>query len=666
MALAAMAACLLIASPSALAADGDLDADFDFDGFRTHDCGFSDTEGTLGSNMALQPDGKILLLTRAHSAEATGPACVTRLTATGALDRDFGTDGDVLLNDGAGVIGGSVVVQPDGRIVVGGTLTGANYDAIVYRLNPDGGPDTSFDGDGKATLSFGVSGSDSTDDLVNDVAVQADGRIVVAGRAVGGTDAHTGAARLTADGALDTSFSGDGRTIESFGGEGDFPSAIALDGDRIVLAGFAEPASPTGASGQFAATRLNADGTRDASFGPAGNGQTIVPLGDSSAASDAIVTPDAGLLLTGSVSQSGGLTKAAVLKLDAGGRPDASFSADGIQLVDFGAGSAGSAASITVDGKFAIAGSATGGGTRLAAAKLTLAGALDPSFGDAGTRVYAGVPVASRAIARQANGKLIIGGRTGTGSGVARVDDSVPVVSITGGSVTEGQVVPFQIALSKTSGFPVSVNFITGEGSAAEGVDYLGRSGSVAIPAGQTTANLGFASIRDRLLEPNEQFRVEISNPVGAALGGETALGTILNVLRSGRCANLLIGRGRIDILTGSAVGDEIFGRTGADQIFGLRGDDCLYGERGNDEINGGDGNDYVSGGAQDDRLFGGNGNDRLYGGRGRNTYSGGSGSDVILARNGKTEKIDCGAGRDRAKVDRADRVRNCEKVTRS
>jgi uncharacterized delta-60 repeat protein len=658
-ALAAVAACLLIASPSALAADGDLDTDFDFDGFRTNDCGFTEADGR---NMALQPDGKILLLTRVLSAPTDGPVCVTRLTTTGALDRDFGPGGNVLLNENGGAFANAIAVQPDGRIVVGGAVsTDEQLDAIVYRLNPDGGTDNTFDGDGKATLSFGA----SSDDTVTDIALQPDGRIVLAGRAIDGTGTHSGAARLTGDGALDTSFSGDGRTIETFGGPSDTPASVTLQGDRIVLAGGAQV---PGAAVQFGALRLNADGTRDLAFGPAGNGQIVVSprnASDTSAALDAIGTPDGGLLLTGTVSSAGAVGVGAVVKLDAGGRPDAGFSADGIQLVDFGGPSTASAAALTVDGKFAIAGSRADGGTRLATAKLTRGGALDPSFGDAGLRVYGSVPIEGRAIARQANGKLLVAGDA-NGAGVARIEDSLPVVSVTGGSVTEGQVVPFQIVLNKTSGFPVSVNYVTGEGSAAEGVDYVGRSGAVTIPPGQGTANLGFASIRDRLLEPNEQFRVVISNPLGATLGEETANGTIRNVLRSGRCANLLIGRGRIDILTGSAVGDEIFGRTGADQIFGLGGADCLYGERGNDEINGGDGDDYVSGGAQDDRLFGGSGNDRLYGGRGRNTYSGGSGSDVILARNGKTEKIDCGGGRDRAKIDRTDRVRDCEKVTRS
>ena len=67
-----------------------------------------------------------------------------------------------------------------------------------------------------------------------------------------------------------------------------------------------------------------------------------------------------------------------------------------------------------------------------------------------------------------------------------------------------------------------------------------------------------------------------------------------------------------------------------------------------------------------DDALSGGRGNDRLNGGRGRNTYSGGAGNDTISAANRKRETVNCGSGRrGRASVDRNDRVRGCERVSR-
>lgn len=144
------------------------------------------------------------------------------------------------------------------------------------------------------------------------------------------------------------------------------------------------------------------------------------------------------------------------------------------------------------------------------------------------------------------------------------------------------------------------------------------------------------------------------------------------------------------DSMTGSAGADLICGLGGNDIINGLGGDDTIFGDAcndvarahsaqagsdGNDKLIGGDGNDRlygagrndnVRGNAGNDKLVGGGGNDTLDGGKGRNTYSGGPGNDVIKARNGKRETVSCGRGRrDRATVDRKDRVRGCERVRR-
>jgi hypothetical protein len=177
-----------------------------------------------------------------------------------------------------------------------------------------------------------------------------------------------------------------------------------------------------------------------------------------------------------------------------------------------------------------------------------------------------------------------------------------------------------------------------------------------------------------------------------------------------GSCANDQNGTAGVDTLTGTAFGDNLFGFAGNDILNGLAGNDCLIGGPGNDRLNGGDGddtiegnagndtatggngadrmtggsgrdrlsggasndtlngqsgNDSVSGGAGNDRLAGSTGDDKLTGGAGTNTYSGGPGKDTINARNGRKETVDCGAGRDKATVDRNDRVKSCEQVTR-
>jgi len=141
--------------------------------------------------------------------------------------------------------------------------------------------------------------------------------------------------------------------------------------------------------------------------------------------------------------------------------------------------------------------------------------------------------------------------------------------------------------------------------------------------------------------------------------------GTGVTALLPGACANRRQGTARRDRLAGTAAGDRLLGLGGNDILDGLGGADCLVGGRGRDRLFGRRGNDRLSGGVGNDRLSGGTGNDSLVGGRGRNTYSGGRGRDKIRAANRVAERVDCGPGRDTARVDRTDRVRGCERVTR-
>jgi Ca2+-binding RTX toxin-like protein len=124
----------------------------------------------------------------------------------------------------------------------------------------------------------------------------------------------------------------------------------------------------------------------------------------------------------------------------------------------------------------------------------------------------------------------------------------------------------------------------------------------------------------------------------------------------SGGCVVALVGTDDRDTLTGDAAGDVIFGLGAGDQILGRGGHDCLLG---------GSGGDVLRGEAGSDRLTGGRGNDVLVGGPGVNAYDAGSGNDFVDARNGKRELVRCGSGRDRARVDRRDRVSRCERVSR-
>ena len=151
--------------------------------------------------------------------------------------------------------------------------------------------------------------------------------------------------------------------------------------------------------------------------------------------------------------------------------------------------------------------------------------------------------------------------------------------------------------------------------------------------------------------------------------------------VRKGRCPTKFIGKAGGDRIDGTPSGDRMFGMLGGDVLNGLGGDDCLLGMTGDDRIYGGDGADILYGGSGRDLLVGGSGGDRLLGGRGRdvllggrshdvlkggggrNRYRAGGGRDEIDARNRVRDIVDCGGGRDVARVDKVDKVKRCERL---
>ena len=139
------------------------------------------------------------------------------------------------------------------------------------------------------------------------------------------------------------------------------------------------------------------------------------------------------------------------------------------------------------------------------------------------------------------------------------------------------------------------------------------------------------------------------------------------------------VGTAGDDVLRGTPHADIICGLAGNDRIAGGAGDDLISGGAGNDRIRGGDGNDTLLGGRGHDALFGGrdddvlhgnfasdllhghSGNDHVFGEGGRNRLYGDSGRDLLNATLNRTgvDRVDGGKGRDRALVNRGDRVRS-------
>ena len=209
--------------------NGSLDTSFSGDGKQTTDFG-SANDGARA--VALQADGKIVAV---GSAGAFDLFALARYNPNGSLDTSFSGDGRQTTAFGGFATG--VALQGDGKIVAvgrAGDFSAGESDFALARYNPNGSLDTSFSGDGKQTTDFLF----GANDVANDVAIQANGKIVAVGSAQGGATGEDFAlARYNANGTLDTSFSADGRKRTSFGAF-DSANGVALQGDgRIVAVG---------------------------------------------------------------------------------------------------------------------------------------------------------------------------------------------------------------------------------------------------------------------------------------------------------------------------------------------------------------------------------------------------------------------------------------------
>ena len=207
--------------------NGSLDTSFSDDGKQGTDF-FGEAAGARG--VAIQADGKVVAVGELCCSDIGGVG-LARFNPDGSLDTSFSDDGLQTTDFGTTADGKEVAVQGDGKIVAVGR---AGHDFGLARFNPDGSFDTSFSGDGLQTTNFYAEAADGA----RDVAIQANGRIVVVGAAGGGaTGQDFGLARYNTNGSLDTSFSGDGRKRTNFDGH-DSANGVALQGDgRIVAVG---------------------------------------------------------------------------------------------------------------------------------------------------------------------------------------------------------------------------------------------------------------------------------------------------------------------------------------------------------------------------------------------------------------------------------------------
>jgi uncharacterized delta-60 repeat protein len=250
--------------------NGSLDTTFDADGMVT--TGFVGSGYDVGYSLVIQNDGKILL---AGSCESTVyyDLALARYNNNGSLDTTFGIDGKVITaiteNDDNGY---SVALQNDGKILVAGnTDNGSDFDLLVVRYNTNGSLDSTFDSDGIVTTSIGLFDDGKT------LAIQDDGKIVVGGSSGDFDNKDIALVRYNTNGSLDNTFDFDGIVTTAIGPSDDIATSIAIQNDgKITLGGYGGLAFNT----DFALVRYSTNGSLDTTFDF--DGIVLTPIGTSS------------------------------------------------------------------------------------------------------------------------------------------------------------------------------------------------------------------------------------------------------------------------------------------------------------------------------------------------------------------------------------------------
>jgi uncharacterized delta-60 repeat protein len=335
----------------------------------------------------LQPDGKILVAGNIDSYNGTTRGGILRLNADGSLDPTFaptgtGIDYDIL----------AMVLQPDGKILIGGQFTTYNGATCRYltRLNANGTRDASFNLTGTGINSF-----------VRALALQPDGKILV-----GGTFSNYNSTirnvvlRLNADGSLDTSF-----VLPGTGIVGTIWTLAVQPNGRVLVGGSIDRFN--GAANAGSLVRLFPDGSYDAAF-------HIAPMSGSTVLQQAL-QPDNKILVSGAIYGPNGRQQS-IARLNTDGSLDYSFSPTGSGL-----NSAVQQMAVQPDGKIRVVGNFNeyNGIVHNYTARLNADGTLDNTYTATGT----GPSYAIQDMALQPDGKAVMVGSFGSynGSGTGKI-----------------------------------------------------------------------------------------------------------------------------------------------------------------------------------------------------------------------------------------------------
>ncbi|MBN2578525.1 MAG: hypothetical protein JXB10_05990 [Pirellulales bacterium] len=480
--------------------------------------------------LAIQPDGKIVA---ASESDLDYAWRVTRLNSDGTVDAGFGTNGVVeatfLIPH---PVPHKIIIQPDGKILVGGEFISGTNNIALARYNTDGSLDGSFGTGGIANF------PSVTYQWIEDMALRTDGKILLA-LGINGT-VYCRVARLNSNGSLDASFGSGG--IKTFSGVSVSARAITLmDDGRFLLAGNYTSNSKI--------LRAYADGTLDTTFGTGGV-QTVNFGSDYTRIYDLAVDSVGRIVAGGSAYESDNNTSNfAVARLYPNGNFDASFDIDGMAITDFSTGLDDYAYSMAVqnDDKIVLLGSTETSDNvqQVALVRYNVDGSLDADFdGDGRLQVSVISHAAQQATncELQADGKLVVLAGWGSDWRIARFTmGSTPIEASDTLEVTDNDVPTLTLTIaapsvSEAAGPGATTATVTRDPVSADPlVVYLSSSdtseaevpASVTIPGNQASTTFAIDAVDDDLVDGIQVVTITASNePGGASIELDSSFGS--------------------------------------------------------------------------------------------------------------------------------------------
>jgi uncharacterized delta-60 repeat protein len=551
--------------------------------------------------------------------------------ADGAPDPSFGTGGQLTsdptaLNEDAQ----DAVLDGQGRMVVvfEGTPTGSNVEqAFIARYLPNGELDNSFGSGGVAKIPWTT--EKETESPVG-VAIDAQGRIVVGGQAVKGEvrGFDFAAARFFPNGVLDPGFGVGGvATLDIPGAGFDIARDVAVDPQgRVLVAGIATKATGPEPFSSMTIVRWTTSGAPDPSFGENGvvkvnrTGSPLITAAPVQSSANAIAVDGAGQIFVGGSAGTGSRFDPIVAKLRGDGSLDPGFGVGGVAKVSLDEGVPGGVGQLVLNGeKIVVAGDLTVGGSEFfGVGRLLASGAPDPSFAGDGSVVTmeAGARLGADGLTVDAAGRVVVAGFAleplVTSAALFRYTPDGTLDPSFGSAGIVRTNFSASFAIGRTPVVDGAGRYLlVGRGSAGT-VDVIGFArflNSSPSTAPVATPAPGPAPIAPPPPAPKPKCDGRTATIVGTA-GADHLNGT--------KKADVIVGLGGNDTIKGLAGNDLICAGAGADKVYGGAGVDQVFGEGGSDQIFGGPGADKLLGQAGADALVGGPGDDHEVGGPGK------------------------------------------------